>query len=90
MECCLCKKSQYVGKSEYSLNLRVNAHRNFVMRTDGPPRDKHFQNPGHNFNAHASFTIIEEVYNKSLSTLKICSLLEHRKDFWILLLQNIT
>ena len=33
--------------------------------------------PGHNFNAHAKFTIIEEVYNKSLSTLKIRS---HRED----------
>ena len=32
---------------------------------------------GHSFNAHAKFTIIEEVYNKSLSKLKICSLLEH-------------
>ena len=27
MECCLCKKSQYVGKSEYSVNLRINVHR---------------------------------------------------------------
>ena len=62
---CLCGKSQYVGKSEYSLNLRMNTHRN-VWRTDSPPCDKHFQMPGHNFNAHAKFTIIEEAYNKSL------------------------
>ena len=64
---CLCGKSQYVGKSEYSLNLRMNTHRNDVWKTDGPPCDRHFQMSGHNFNFHAKFTIIAEVYNKSLS-----------------------
>ena len=90
MECCLCEKSQYVRKSEYSLDLRINTHRNDVWRTDVPPCDKHFEMPGHNFNAQAKFTIIEEVYNKSLSKLKIRSLLEHRKDFWILKLKNLS
>ena len=89
MECSLCEKSQYVGKSEYSLNLRMNTHRN-VWRTDSLPCDKHFQMPVHNFNAHAKFTIIEEVYNKSLSKLKICQLLEHMEDFWILKLQTLS
>ena len=56
----LCEKSQHVGKSEYSLNLRINKHRNDVWRTDGLPCDKHFQMPGHNFNAHAKFKIIDE------------------------------
>ena len=37
-----------------------------------------------------SCTIIEEVYNKSLSKLKIRSLLEHREDFWILKLQTLS
>ena len=90
MECCLCEKSQCVGKSVYSLNLRINTHRNDVWRTDGPTCDKHFQMPGHIFNAHAKFAIIEEVYNKSLSKLKIRGLLEHREDFWILKLQSLS
>ena len=90
MEFCLFEKSQYVGKSEYSINLRINTHRNDVSRTDGPPCCKYFQMPGHNFNTHAKFTIIEEVYNKSLSKLEIRSLLEHREDFWILLLQTLS
>ena len=90
MEYCLCKKSQYVGKFEYSLNLRINTHRNDVWRTDGPPSDKHFQMPGHNFNARAKFSIIEEVYNKSLSKLKIRSLLEHGEDFWVLKLKTLS
>ena len=87
MECCLCEKSQYVGKSEYILNLRINTHRNDVWRTDGPPCDKYFQMPCHNFNDDTKFTIIEEVYIKTLSKLKIRSLLEHREEFLILKLQ---
>ena len=90
MECCLRVNSQYVRKSEYSVNLRINTHRNGVWRTDGPPCDKHFQMPGNNFNTHPNFTIIEEVYNKSLSKLKIRSLLEYREDFWILKLQTLS
>ena len=43
-----------------------------------------------NFNVHAKFTIIKEVYNKSLSKLKIHSLLEYREDFWILKLQTLS
>ena len=90
MECSLCEKSQYVEKSEYSLNLRMNTHRNDVWRTDGLPCDKHFQMPRHNFNVHAKFTIIEEVCNKFLSKLKIGCLLKHRKEFLILKLQTLS
>ena len=43
--------------------------------------------PIHNSNAYAKFSIIEEVDSKSLSKLKIRSVLEHREDFWILKLQ---
>ena len=64
--------------------MKINTHRNDVLRTDGSPCDKHFQMAGHDSNRHTKFTIIERVYNKSLSKLKIRSLLEHREDFWIL------
>ena len=90
MEYRLCKKSQYVGKFEYSLNLRTNTHRNDVWRIDGSPCEKDFQMPGHNFNAHAKFSIIEEVYNKSLSKLKIRSPLEDGEDFSILKLKTLS
>ena len=43
-----------------------------------------------NFNVHAKFTINKEVYNKSLSKLKIRSLLEYREDFCILKLQTLS
>ena len=68
----------------------MNTHRNGVWRTDDPPCGNHFQMPGHNFNAHDKFTIIEEVYNKSLSKLKIRSLSEHRQNFWVLKLQTFS
>ena len=89
MECCLFEISHYVRKSQYTVNLRINTHRNDVCRTNGPPCNKHFQMPGHNFNTHAKYTIIEEAYNKSLSKLKIRSLLEHRNGFQILKLQTL-
>ena len=41
-------------------------------------------------NVHSKFTIIEQIYNKSLSKSKIRSLLEHREDFWILKLQTLS
>ena len=46
--------------------------------------------PSHNFNAHAKFSINEQVTNKSLSKSKIPSLLEHREGFWILKLQTLS
>ena len=75
---------------EYPNTARINTHRNHSWRTDVPPCDKHFQKPGHNLNAQAKFTIIGEVCIKSLSKLKILSLLEHREDFWVLKLQTLS
>ena len=41
-----------------------------------------FQMPNGIFNGHTQFTtIIEQVIDKSLSELKICSLLKHRTFF---------
>ena len=85
MECCLYKKSQYVGKSAYTLNLRTN-----TQRTEGLPCDKHFQMPGNNFNDHAKFTIFEQVKKGSLSKSKIRNLLQHKENFWILKLQAVS
>ena len=66
MECCLCKNSQHIGKSEYSMNVRTNTHRNDRSRAYGPPWDKYFQKPGHKFNEHAKFTIIKKINNAFL------------------------
>ena len=68
----------------------MNTHKNDVWKTYGSPCDKNFQMQCRNFNVHAKFTIIEAVYNKSLSKLKICSLLEHKEDFRVLELQTLS
>ena len=83
-------KILYVGKSEYSLNLRVKPLRNTVSRKEGPTYDKYFQMPRNSFYDHAKFTIIEQVKNESLYESKIRNLLEHRADFWILKLQTLS
>ena len=49
------------------MNLRINTHRNVVWNVDSPSCEKHFQNPGHKFNEHAKFTIIEKIKNVYLS-----------------------
>ena len=84
MECCLFTNSQYIGKSEYSMNWRINTHRHEVWRADDPQCDKHFQNPGHKFNEHAIFMIIEKINNASLRKQQRRSHLEHIEGFRIL------
>ena len=66
MECCLVINSEYIGKSEYSMTLSIDTHRNDVWRAHGPPCDKQIQNLEHQLNEHAKFTIIEKINNASL------------------------
>ena len=88
MECVICKL-QYVGKSEWPMNIRLNNHRNDVHRTDGLEVCRHFQNQGHNFNKHAKITIIEELKDRNKPTLTMRKILEQREDFWIIKLQSL-
>lgn len=89
MECTLCEKKQYVGKCEWSFNRRINSHRNDVWRVDGPPCDKHFQLPNHDFNKHAKFTIIEALENPPKDKIQLRNLLELKEDKWMARLQTI-
>ena len=88
MECTLCKR-KYTGKSETAFNTRLNNHRNDVYKTITPEADQNFKLPGHNFNPHAKFTLIqqsnnteERVSNMWIKELATCRLKE-REDFWI-------
>ena len=89
MECSLCKNHQYVGKSEWSFNKRINTHRNDVCRPDGPPADKHFQLPNHNFNQHAKFTILEKLEKLPSNKQELRKTLEIKEDRWISRLRTI-
>ena len=83
MECIICRL-QYVGKSEWPMNIRINKHRNDVPRTDSLDVCKHFQKTGHDFEKHAKFTIIEELKDKNKSLLTMRKLLEERENAWII------
>ena len=78
MECLICKL-QYVGKSEWPMNIRINKHRNDVFRIDGLDVCKHFQKTGHNFDKHAKFTIIEELKDKNKHSLPCRNCLNNEK-----------
>ena len=62
MEWALCK-IQYVGKAETAFNIRLNNHRKDVNNPKSIPADFHFRKPGHSFNLHAKFTLIEQLSN---------------------------
>ena len=88
--CTLCKYSQYIGKSEPSVNLRINTHRYDVNSPNGGRFDKHFNLPGHNYDKHARYIIIEQVRTpSSMNTTALRKLLEDREDFWMKRLNTI-
>ena len=60
-----CKKCsiQYVGKTEWPFNQRLNKHRFDVPVHDAQDVDKHFNLPGHIFDRDAKFTLIEKIKN---------------------------
>ena len=88
LECLRCY-IQYVGKSEWPMNIRVNKHRNDVFREDAIQVCQHFKQPGHNFNRDAKITIIEELKNKGRSLKTMRKILEQREDFWIKKLKTL-
>ena len=90
MECALCK-IQYVGKAETAFNIRLNNHRKDVNNPKSIPADFHFRKPGHSFNLHAKFTLIEQLSNihtTDKETLKFR--LKRCEDFWIQKLETLT
>ena len=88
--CNLCPKSQYVGKSEPPVNLRMNTHRHDVHSPSGGAFDKHFATPGHSYNKNARFILIEQINTTRLSKLEVRALLEKREDFWMARMKTIT
>ena len=78
-----------MGKYERTFNRRINSHRNDVWRLEGPPCDKHFQLPNHNFNNHARFTIIEALEKPPNDKKELRKLLELKEDKWMTRLQTV-
>ena len=88
MECIKCKK-QYVGKSEWPFNIRLNNHRKDFKRVDAIPAIRHFNQSGHNFQRDAKFTIIEQIKNLNKEKQDKRKILENKEDFWISKLKTL-
>ena len=69
MECIKCKL-QYVGKSEFPMNIRINSHRKEVSREDVIPATRHFSEAEHDFNDHATFIIEQIKFDKTSDASK--------------------
>ena len=82
LECILCM-IQYVGKSEWPMNIRMNKHRNDALKEDAIPICRHFNQCSHNFRDHARFTIIEQLNDQGKSLQTMRKILEARENFWI-------
>ena len=81
LECTNCAL-QYVGKSEWPFNLRLNNYRHKSADFDKLlPVEQHFRLHGHDFSTNAKFTIIEKIENAPID--KISSIIETHKDRWI-------
>ena len=78
----LCKR-KYTFKSETAFNTRLNIHRNYVYKTNTPEEDQYFRLPGHNFNRHAKFTLLEQLNYTELNKELLTFRLKKREDFWI-------
>ena len=90
LECTLCSK-QYVGKSEWPFNFRLNNYRHRIKSTDYDkllPVEQHFRLSNHDFARDAKFTIIEKI-EKNVSD-ELTSILESHEDNWILRLRTLT
>ena len=90
MECTKCHNKPYVGKIETSANERINNHRKDSKKAHSIPVDAHYLTPGHDFNKHARFTLIEQIRKKNLNKQEITKLLKERENFWIMKLNTLT
>ena len=90
MECALCKV-QYVGKVETALDIRLNNHRKDVSNPELIPVDLHLRKPGHSFNLHAKFTLMEQLSNIHTTDKDILKFqFKRREDFWTQNLETLT
>ena len=90
LECKKCKL-QYVGKSEWQFNIRLNNYRSHIKNCDINkllPVEKHFLLPNHNFEQDAIYTIIEKIENTEREDAK--KILEKRESAWMTHLQTIS
>ena len=82
---CTCRKClvQYVGKTEWPFNQRLNKHRFDVPVPGAPQIDQHFNQAGHDFDRDAKFTLIEKLKNLEGDKETKRKRIKARENFWI-------
>ena len=89
LECKHCSK-QYIGKSEWPFNIRLNNYRHRIQTTDRSKLlnvERHFLQPDHNFTQDARFTIIEKI--EKIVEGKATETLEKHEDMWMMKLKTL-
>ena len=51
------------GKTETELNIRLNNHQKDVWKPDATPESLHFSGKSYNFNTHAKFILIGQIFH---------------------------
>ena len=88
--CIKCNKKQYVGKVEsQGTNRIINKYRNDSKKNDSIPVDKHFLEPGHDFDRDFKLIVIEEIGSRNLTKEQTKNRLQKREDFWIQKLKTL-
>ena len=64
-------------------NLKINNHRNDVLKLNAILADQHFAPRDQNFHTHTKFTIIEQLQNAKSSRESITELLKNHNIFWL-------
>ena len=67
----------------------MNNHRKDLNRQNAPLPDQHFKLPGHNFNQHAKFILIEQLDNINIDKDLAALRLKKREDFLILRVKTL-
>ena len=84
----ICQQ-QYVGKSETSLNIRLNNHRKDSKNKNPILACRHFQNLNHNSQRNEGFTLTEQIAKTFTTMEELWLLLKKRENFWILKLKTL-
>ena len=72
-----------------SNSILVNSSRKDVHKSNTPEADHHFSLPGHKFNLHAEFTLIEQLNKTNLDKELLTFRSKKREDFWLYNLDNL-
>ena len=72
------------------MNIRINKHRDDVLREDAILACQHYKQTSHSFNEDATFTIIETLKDQGKELTSMRRTLEDREDFWIKKLKTLT